>query len=159
MLSPPSLSSLHYTSHLFLALLLPLHLYSFNNTWWFHEQINSPRQPHNFYLPLPLSFCTSWQRFFLCLYSSCLQIYLQQCQFYGVITSLVYFSFSPFLFLKVHCVRFSFPPPLLLCLSSVITALDSSSDGKCFSIPRSPSLPLILHLSLSFTKQITSWLL
>lgn len=30
-----------------------------------------------------------------------------------------------------------FPPPL----GPVITALDSSSDGKCFSIPRSPSTP------------------
>lgn len=79
----------------------------------------------------------------------------------------VYLSSSPlFAFVKVHCVRSllgvylgSFPPPLLQRLSSIITALDSSSDGKCFSIPCSPSLPLNLHLSLSRSKQITSWLL
>lgn len=103
---------------------------------------------------LPLSFCT---QFSLPLFLMPLTLICNSAYFMG--SSLVYFSFSPFLFLKVHCVRLSLPPPLLLCLSSVITALDSSSDGKCFSIPCSPSLPLILHLFLSFTKQITSWLL
>lgn len=93
--------------------------------------------------------------------------YLQQCHFYGVITLLVCVSHSHlFPFEKVHCVQLfscvylcSFPPPLLLRLTSVITALDSSSDGKCFSIPLSPSLSLNLHHSLFLTKQITSWLL
>lgn len=91
--------------------------------------------------------------------------YLQQCQFYGVITC-VYLSLSPYPFVKAlyaqlfSCVYLqSFPPPLSLRLSSVITALDSSSDGKCFSIPLSPSLSLNRHRSLSLTKQITSWLL
>lgn len=76
------------------------------------------------------------------------------------------FSFSPFPFVKVLCVQLfscvhlrSFPPPLLRHLTSVITALDSSRDGKCFSIPLSPSLSLNLHRSLYLTKQITSWLL
>lgn len=124
---------------------------------------------HNFlFFPPSLSFCTSWSCFsppaFL---PHAYHTYLQQCQFYGVITLLVcIFWFSPFPFVKVHCVRrlpcvylCSFPPPLSLLLGSVITALDSSSDGKCFSIPLSPSLPLNLHLSLFLTKQITSWLL
>lgn len=60
-------------------------------------------------------------------------------------------------FVRAHCVRFlawcvylcSLPPTLLLSLSlslsqhltSIITALDSSNDGKCFSIPCSPSTP------------------
>lgn len=97
--------------------------------------------------------------------------YLQQCQFYGVITSLVcVFSILTFFFffVRVHCVRLSprvylcsLPPPLSLRLSSVITALDSSSDGKCFSIRLSPASPPPpnLHLSPVLTKQMMSWLL
>lgn len=49
------------------------------------------------------------------------------------------------------CVPLLFPPPHSPRLSSVITALDSSSDGKCFSIPLSPSLSLNLHLSIFFS--------
>lgn len=78
----------------------------------------------------------------------------------------VCFSFSSFPFVRVHCVWLpstaslcSFPPPLLLCLCSIITAVDSSSDGKCFLFPFSPSLSFNLHRSLFLTKQITYWLL
>lgn len=71
----------------------------------------------------------------------------------------VCFSFSSFSFVKVHCVRLfsyeylcSFPPPLLQRLSSVITALDSSSDGKCFFIPLL-SITLLPSLLFSFSHQ------
>lgn len=75
----------------------------------------------------------------------------------------VFFPSHLFLLLMLHCVQLfsrmylrSFPPPPLLRLTSIITALDSSSDGKCFSIPLSPSLSLNLRRS---PFQITSWLL
>lgn len=62
--------------------------------------------------------------------------------------SCVFSILTFFFFVRVHCVRLSplvylcsLPPPLSLRLSSVITALDSSSDGKCFSIPLSPAFP------------------
>ena len=71
-----------------------------------------------------------------------------------------FFHSHLFLFVRVHCVRLSprvylcsFPPPLSLRLSSVITALDSSSDGKCFSIPLSPSLPPAKSPSFSCSHQ------
>lgn len=71
----------------------------------------------------------------------------------GVVEAATCFPSSPFpgverVLFRSRVRRCRFPPPLC----SVIIALDSSRDGKCFSIPR--SLPP--HLSPSHTKQITS---
>lgn len=137
----------------------------------FHEQMNSHTKKISFFSQLSLFFFLCHfvlsGPFFPCLSSiRLLHLFATVPILWGHHFSCVYFSFSPFSFVKVHCEWLlpcvylcSIPPPLSLHLSSVITALDSSSDGKCFSIPLSPSLPLNLHLSLFLTKQITSWLL
>lgn len=86
----------------------------------------------------------------------------QQCQFDGVATLLVciFYPLSPFPFVNgtLCAALFSYVPPLFsstppppLRLTSIITALDSSSDGKCFSIPLSPSLSLNLRRSSLFS--------